>query len=120
MAKKILIIDDDVELSEELSEAIRDEGHWVESAFDSDRGCDLIRQNDYDLYLLDFKMPGLNGFELLKKIKGKKPAARIFMVSGRPFVEQRIKEAGLEAMVEAVVIKPFDIEGLLNKIKTLD
>jgi DNA-binding response OmpR family regulator len=44
MSKKILIIDDDVELSEELSEAIRDEGHWVESAFDSDRGCDLIRQ----------------------------------------------------------------------------
>ena len=82
MPKKILIVDDDRELAEEVAEILREEGYSVESIFDSVAAEKLIRQNTYELYLFDYKMAGLTGVDLLKSLKGKRPRALYLSLAG--------------------------------------
>jgi DNA-binding response OmpR family regulator len=119
MKKNILIIDDDHELCEEMAEILRDEGYLVDTAFDSIRGEEMVKTKSQDIIILDFKLPGLNGVELLKIIKTTKPATAVFLVTGRPFIEKLLQDEKLEKAVAGVMNKPFDIQLLLDKIKTL-
>jgi DNA-binding response OmpR family regulator len=118
-SKKILIIDDDSELAEEMTEILRDNGYCVENTSDSARGELLIAKNTYDVYLLDYKMSGLNGVDLLKKIKKRKFKSDVFIISGRPFIETVLQEEGVHNLVRGVIKKPFNIEVLIQKIKAL-
>lgn len=117
MPRRILIVDDDKELCAEISEILKDEGYRVETASDGAEGRLRIEEGSYDLILLDFKMPGLNGMELLKKIRAKNSGSRVFLISGRPFLDKLVAELGPSAGIDAVFSKPFDIELLLAKIR---
>lgn len=119
MPKKILIVDDDTELVGELAEILRDEGYFVENTSDSLQAEKLINKNTYDLYLLDYKMSGLSGIDLLKKIKENKSESVVFIISGRPSIDKLLKEENVHHLISAVIKKPFDVEVLLQKIKTL-
>lgn len=118
MAKKILLVDDDTELCEELSEILRDEGYLVRVVSDGKEGKKEIERFDYDLLILDFKMPGLNGIEILKQIKGKSPACKFFLISGKPHLERTIEEEKLTHLVDGIMQKPFDVESLLQAISS--
>lgn len=117
MPEKILIVDDDKELSDEVAEILQGEGYIVESAYDGDQGEALLKANKYDIILLDFKMPGLSGVEMVKSARQNCPTSRIFVVSGRPFVEKELQENGALGSITGYVAKPFDISTLLKKIK---
>ncbi len=117
MSKKILMIDDDAELCEEMKDILSDEGYSVHTAFDSSQGEKLIEKNSYDILLLDIKLPGLNGIDMLRNLSKKKPAIKIFIISGRPFTERILSEENLMSLVSGVMIKPFDVRLLLEKIK---
>ncbi len=69
MAKKILIIDDDKELCEEMAEILKGEGYDVSTAFDGLAGKKLIEENHYNLLLLDVKLPDINGLDILKSMR---------------------------------------------------
>lgn len=116
MSRVVIIVDDDTELCEELGELLRDEGFSVETVFDGDNGKKEIEKFNYDLLILDFKMPGLNGIEILKEVKEKKPACKFFMISGKPHLERTLQEENLSPLLDDVMQKPFDIEALLEKI----
>ena len=116
MAKKILIIDDDVELCEEIAEILRDEGHFVQTVSDDSAGRDHINKNIYDIIILDYRMPKLNGVEILRLIKDKDLKGKIFIVSGRPFMDKLLKDENASGLVAAVINKPFDAKTLLEKI----
>lgn len=118
MAKNILIVDDDVELCEELAELLRDEGFIVKTIFNGSDGKKEIESSGYDLLILDFKMPGLNGIEVLKEVKEKKPSCKFIVVSGKPHLEKTLEQEGLSAFVSGIMQKPFDVETLLKKINT--
>jgi len=64
MKKKILIVDDDEEFCEEMSEILADEGYYVEQLFKGVKVIKLLKENKYDLVFLDMKMPGISGFEI--------------------------------------------------------
>lgn len=116
-AKRILVIDDDVELCEEMGELLRDEGYFVEHSSRSEQAEKLIKNNAYDIVLLDFKMPGLNGIEMSKKIRSKHPEVRIYMITGRPHIDLLLKEENAAELVDGVIAKPFDHKILLEKLK---
>ena len=117
--KKVLIIDDDAELCEEMSEILKDEGYSVQTALDGDYGEKLIKKNNYDVLLLDFKMPGLNGIDMLKTVKDKKPKPAVFIISGKPFIEKLLEEENLTGIVDGIMGKPFDLEMMLKRIRSL-
>src|SRR2546423_1207204 len=117
--KRILVIDDDIELGQELTDILLQEGYAVTHASDSAEGETLINNNKYDINILDFKMSGLNGIELLRKAKQKDPNTKVIMVTGRPFIEKLMKEEKVSHIVDGLISKPFKIENLLAKIKDL-
>ena len=117
MPKKIFLIDDDVQLCEEIAEILRDEGYFVDNTSDEAKGEALIKNNTYDICLLDYKMPRLTGIELLKKIKEKNPRCTAFIVSGRPFIKKIIEEQNVSHLVSGIIEKPFEIKDVLDKIQ---
>lgn len=119
MPKRIILIDDDVQLCEEVAEILRDEGYFVDNTSDEIRGEALIKDNTYDICLLDYKMQRLTGIELLKKIKEKNYQCEALIISGRPFIEKIIEEQNISHLVSGIIEKPFDIKLLLEKIKSL-
>lgn len=119
MTKKILILDDDVDLCEELAEVLKDEGYYVESLYDGAEGQMQIKKNAYDIIILDYRMPGLNGVEILKFIKSKNLKTKIFIASGKPFIEKLLADEDLSSLVTCVINKPFDAGALLEKISVL-
>lgn len=118
MLKKILIIEDDSELCQELSEILKDEGYFVESAPDVPEGKAMLIKNKFDAVILDYKMASSTGIEIIKFIKEKKLKPKIFVMSGKPFIEKLIKEEGLSGLVSRIIPKPFSINTLLKSIKS--
>jgi DNA-binding response OmpR family regulator len=116
MAKKILIIDDDVELCEEMAEILREEGFRVHIASDGMSGQKRTSDNHYDCIILDYRMPGLNGVEFLHEIKKRKLKTKIILASGRPFLEKVLEDEKLSDVVSGILQKPFDIQMLLTMI----
>lgn len=117
-AEHILIIDDDAELCEELSEMLRAEGYKVTCASDSVEGEAMIRCLDFDALILDSKMPLITGTEILERVKAENIKKNIILVSGRPFAEKELEDRGLRGAVSAVLGKPINFDLLLEKIKT--
>jgi DNA-binding NtrC family response regulator len=118
-AKRILIIDDDVELCEELTEMLKDEKYYVENTSDTIHGEKLINDYDYDVLIIDMKMPRLSGVDLLKKAKTKNPAAKVIIMSGKPFIEKFLEEEQVIHLTEGIIKKPFHYTILLEKLNNL-
>jgi two-component system OmpR family response regulator len=126
MKKKILMIDDDQELCEEITEILTSEGYGVTTAFDGLSGNRLVEKYDYDVLILDVKMPGLSGLDILRSIKEQNKKLRVIILTGRPLnnnlpKEQNYddKEEAILGLADGIIGKPFDIEALLGKIKEL-
>jgi DNA-binding response OmpR family regulator len=118
--KRILVIDDDVELCEELTEALRAQGHCVENTSDSSNGVELIKKNTFDIVILDFKMPGLNGIDLLRKVKTSSSQTSVFLITGRPFIEKLLEKEKVADLVAGFIKKPFNDKVLFEKINSID
>lgn len=129
--RKILVVDDDEELCEELSGILGSEGYTVSTAFDGQEAKNLIEKGNFDLLLLDMKMPRIRGSEILKHIKAKNIKSKVIILTGSPSVDKLVKqdiignikvkteEEGALKLADAFFSKPFNIERLLSKIKEL-
>jgi len=118
MEKKILLIDDDVELCQEFTEILTDEGYSVQTAYNGIEGQKRIKEDVFDIIVIDYKMPSLGGIGLLKFIKERDLKAKIFLMSGKPFVEKLVEGENLSGLEIAILHKPFNPAALLEKINT--
>lgn len=124
---KILLVDDDEELCEELALVLESEGFDVDVAFDGIQGLRFLEGGGYQVIILDLKLPGVNGFGVLKTIKQGPSVPRVIVVSGRPTGEALLKENGFSQedeeqilkLADVMVNKPFKVEFLIQKIKEL-
>ena len=114
---RIILIDDDETLCEGVAFILRDEGYSVMNTSDPIEGMQLIGKNVFDIALIDYKMPRLTGIEIMKEIKDKNPATKVFIVSGKPFIENVLAEENVSHLVEGIIKKPFKEETLLNALK---
>lgn len=113
---KILIVDDDVSITELMKALVKMEGHEPTTVNDSLQALDIAKSVNPDLITLDLMMPGLTGFELCKLLHEDPEFANtpIVIVSARDDVES--KEKALEAGARDYLTKPFDITSLAHKI----
>ena len=116
---KILIIDDDITITELMKALVKMEGHEPTTVNDSMQAMEVAQSFSPDLITLDLMMPGLTGFELCELMKNDPKFARvpIVIVSARDDAESKQKAIGLGAT--AYITKPFGMEEFIGTIKTL-
>lgn len=123
MKKKILIIDDDISLCEELEDILIDEEYSVDKVFNGKEALSILTDKNYDLIILDLKIPEIDGFEILNFFLNKKINFKIIILSGSPV---KSKKFGLDKekkillnKADEYINKPFDIKKLLLNINKL-
>ena len=115
MKIKVLLVDDEKEFSEVLSERLESRGFGVETANNGEEALRWIHKTDFDIVLLDVMIPGDNGIEILKEIKRSRPFIHIIMLTGHAKIDTAVW--GMELGAYDYLIKPIEIESLVEKIK---
>lgn len=110
--KKILVIDDEQIVRISCERTLGGEGFEVKSASNGKEGIELLEKEQFNLVLLDLKMPDLDGIEILKMIKEKWPETKIIMITGYSTVETAVKTLKLGAF--NYLEKPFTPDILLE------
>jgi len=127
MITKLLLIDDDEELCVELRQVLEAEGFEVDIVFDGSQGLKRLQEKPYHIIILDLKLPGLNGYGVLKGIRKTTENIKVMVLSGRPLGEPLLKEDGVSQdeeekvlnMADVVMNKPFMVKNFLQKVKAL-
>jgi DNA-binding NtrC family response regulator len=115
MAEKVLLIDDEVEFLEALSERMEIRGMDVSTAENAKAAVSAINSGDYDAIVLDLQMPDMNGIDMLKVIRKTNPDMQVILLTGQATLEAGIQAMKLGAM--DFMEKPADIDALTDKIK---
>jgi DNA-binding NtrC family response regulator len=115
MGKKILAIDDEVTILEALESIMGDMGHTVVTFSNSVEGEKAALSDDFDLILIDMRMPEKNGAEVTKTIMKNKPEAKILIITAFP--GDPLAKQSLDAGAKGLVKKPFDMGKILTFLK---
>ncbi len=114
---KILLLEDDANLNETVSEFLEDEGYEVVSVYDGIEAEEKIYENTFDLLLLDVNTPGINGFEVLRGARKNGVEAPAVFITSLNSVDDL--EMGFESGCDDYIRKPFALKELLIRIETL-
>ena len=114
---KILVIEDEKELSSSIVEFLQSESYTCEPAFDYESAWEKMSLYDYDCILLDITLPGGNGLDLLRKLKKTRRGEGIIIISARNSINDRV--AGLEIGADDYLPKPFHLAELGARVKAL-
>jgi DNA-binding NtrC family response regulator len=114
MSTKVLIVDDEAEFASTLAERLALRKYDVTAVNRSDDAIKTIRDHPPDVVLLDLRMPGIGGFEVLRTIKEFDPTIEVILLTGQPKSESA--EEGIPTGLFDYVVKPVDITELITKI----
>jgi two-component system, OmpR family, response regulator len=116
MKERVLLVDDEKEYLEIMSERMRARDIEVTTSTSAREALDMIATESYDAVIMDFMMPEMNGIEALKAIKEKNPEMQIILLTGHATVEKTVEamKAGAMDLIE----KPADLDALSEKIKS--
>ena len=115
MAEKVLLVDDEEDFLEAMAERMRARGFDVTTSATANEALEMIEKESYDAVILDFMMPGMDGFQTLTSIKERRPESQIILLTGYATIEKGIEAMKLGAT--DFVEKPADLEKLTEKIK---
>ncbi len=111
---RVLVIDDEIDFVETIVKRLRDRGLEAEGALSGPEGLQILENKDFDVIVLDVKMPRMNGIETLREIKKKKPLVEVIMLTGHGSVESGIQ--GLQLGAFNYVMKPVPLNELLKQM----
>jgi two-component system response regulator MprA len=115
---KILVVDDERAVRESLRRALELEGYEIELAGDGNEALSRLESSEEpDAMILDVLMPGVDGLEVCRRIRGTGSKLPVLMLTARTEVEDRV--AGLDAGADDYVTKPFALEELLARVRAL-
>ena len=110
-APSILLVDDDVTLRERLARALRERGFDVRTAGSADEAMEQVRADSPEMAVIDLRMPGRNGLELLRDMREHDPATRVLVLTGYGSIATAVEATKLGA--EGYLPKPVDADELL-------
>jgi DNA-binding NtrC family response regulator len=114
MKIKVLLVDDEKDFIESLAERLQLRNFDVATALSGDDAINLVRKNEFDVIILDVKMPGKSGIDTLKEIKNINQLTQVIMLTGHATVESAIQ--GMKLGAYDYIMKPTVVEDLINLI----
>ena len=115
MKTRVLIVDDEREFTDTLSERLGIRDYEVTTSPSGEDAMDKVKGYNYDVVILDVAMPGMGGIEALKEIKRIKPLTEVIMLTGNATVETAIE--GMKLGAYDYLMKPCETEDLVSKIQ---
>jgi two-component system, OmpR family, response regulator len=113
---RVLVVEDEPRLLRNLARALREEGYAVDTSDAGDEGLFKAETVDYDALVLDVMLPGLDGWEVLQRLrKGKRTP--VLMLTARDATRDRVR--GLDSGADDYLVKPFDLTELLARLRAL-
>ncbi len=118
----ILLVDDEVELTEPLCRALKREGYAVEVAFDGEAALQMIQTHQgvgasYELLILDWMLPKQSGIELCQNLRSQGDATPVLFLTAKDTLDARVQ--GLDAGADDYLVKPFELRELLARVRAL-
>ncbi len=114
---RILLVEDDHNLSAFLRKAFREEGYAVDQAAEGDAGLSAALDSSYDCVVLDLMLPGMDGFEIVRELRRRGLHTPVLMLTARGELTDKVK--GLEGGADDYLTKPFDLAELLARVQAL-
>lgn len=114
---RILVAEDDSQLASFLSKGLSSEHYAVDVAADGEEAGYLASEYEYDLIILDLNLPRVQGFQVIRQVKDKKPGLPILILSGRSKIEDRVR--GLDLGADDYLTKPFSFSELSARVRAV-
>ncbi len=114
---RILIVEDEKKLSDNMKKGLIESGYAVDQAFDGDEGLYLAESENYDLIILDIMLPKMNGLRVCTELRRKGTITPILMLTAKTRVEDKV--IGLESGADDYLAKPFEFAELKARIQAL-
>lgn len=114
---KILLVDDEVELSDPLGRLLQKEGYQVDVADNGQEGIALALHHNYDLLILDWMLPYKSGLEICREVRNHGLTTPVLFLTAKDTIDDRVN--GLDAGADDYLVKPFELRELLARVRAL-
>jgi two-component system OmpR family response regulator len=114
---RVLVVEDEARMATLLKRGLEEEGHAVDIAVDGPEGLWLATENSYAVIVLDVMLPGLDGFDLCRKLRAAGDWTPVLMLTARDAVDDRVK--GLDVGADDYLVKPFSLLELGARLRAL-
>ena len=114
---RILIVEDDSVLADGLTRSLRQNSYAVDWANNGDEADHILTLHEYDLIILDLGLPKMNGFEVLRRLRGRGSRVPVLILTARDAMEDRV--TGLDLGADDYLAKPFDLPELEARVRAL-
>ena len=117
---RVLVVEDEPDLADAVARGLRREGYAVDVAYDGDEALDKASVNAYDVICLDLNLPGVDGIEVVRRIRAdqeRQPPPRVLMLTARDGTSDRV--VGLDEGADDYLVKPFEFDELTARLRAL-
>ncbi|MEH2002955.1 MAG: two-component system response regulator RppA [Nostoc sp.] len=114
---RILLVDDEVELTQPLSRLLTREGYIVDAVYDGTSGSEFAQAGSYDLLILDWMLPGKTGLEICQQLRRQGKTTPVLFLTAKDTLDDRVQ--GLDAGADDYLVKPFELRELLARVRAL-
>jgi DNA-binding response OmpR family regulator len=114
---RILIVEDEAPVARQIASALTEDGHDPKTVRDGEAALDAVRNTRFDLIVLDIRLPGIDGFEVLRRLREQHLASRVLLLTARSQVDDRV--TGLQLGADDYLPKPFAMRELVARVRAL-
>jgi DNA-binding response OmpR family regulator len=114
---RLLLVDDDRRLAENISKGLREEGHFVEAVESAEAAESCLACERFDVLLLDWRLPGFSGLDLVARLRGRGNRIPIIMMTAMDGLADKV--SGLDAGADDYLVKPFAVSELAARVRAV-
>ncbi len=114
---RILIVEDETPVARQIASALTEAGHDPKTVRDGEAALDEVKKTPFDLIVLDIGLPGIDGFQVLKRLRAQHLAGRVLLLTARGAVDDRV--TGLQLGADDYLPKPFAMRELVARVSAL-
>ena len=114
---RILIVEDEVPVARKIASALTEAGHDPKAIHDGETALAEVRKTPFDLIVLDIRLPGIDGFQVLRRLRAQHLASRVLLLTARGAVDDRV--TGLQLGADDYLPKPFAMQELVARVRAL-